>query len=431
MAPREWTNWSKVHAARPLVWESPRSVAEVVDLMGRATRAKQRVRPMGARHSWSPIAQPEHVAVDLENLRSVIQIDAGARTVRVQAGIHLHELTAALDRVGLAMPILGSISAQSIAGATSTGTHGSSLVHGNLSSLLEEITLVTPRGEVLRIGRGDPRMAAARVGLGALGIVVEVVVRVAPAFTLIGEVEVMPIREAARSLAAIAESSEYVKVWWLPGARGAHVFRYLRTPETPIDPSTSRAFDEHVVNRWIFPLALRAGVRWPEITPRMNHFVARSYLERPAVPVRSHHAFNVAMPPIHRETEYAFGLDDAPGAIEALATLIEAERLPVNFPVEVRFVREDAAWMSPAYGRPTVQIGAYMTEGAGRARFFRAFEQIAHERRARPHWGKEMDVDAAYVSRVFPEAGAFRKLARELDPNGTMRNAFLDRVLGA
>lgn len=430
MAPREWTNWSKVHSARPTAWESPRSVAEVADLLGRAARAGQRVRPMGGRHSWSDIAQPEHVALDLDQMRQVLGIDAGARTVRAQAGIRLFELTDALDRVGLAIPILGSISQQSIAGATSTGTHGSSLVHGNLSSLLEEIVIVTPRGESLRIGRGDPRMAAARVGLGALGVVVEVVLRVAPAFTLIGEVEVMPIREAARHLTEIAGSSEFVKVWWLPGARGAHVFRYLRTPRTPVDVSRTRAFDEHVVNRWLFPTALAAGVRWPSITPRLNHFVARSYLERPAVPVKSHHAFNVAMPPIHRETEYAFGLDDAPGAIDALADLVEREKLAVNFPVEVRFVREDAAWMSPAFGRPTVQIGAYMTEGPDRARFFHAFEHIAHARDARPHWGKEMDVDAAYVARVFPQARAFRALARELDPRGTMRNAFLDRVLG-
>lgn len=430
MAPREWTNWSKVHSALPTAWESPRSSAEVADLLGRAVRAKQRVRPMGGRHSWSDIAQPEHVALDLDHMREVINLDAAARTARVQAGIRLHELTDALDRVGLAMPILGSISQQSIAGATSTGTHGSSLVHGNLSSLLEEIVLITPRGQELRIGRGDPRMAAARVGLGALGVIVEVVLRVAPAFTLIGEVEVMPIRDAARQLSEIAASSEFVKVWWLPGARGAHVFRYLRTPMTPVDVSGQRAFDEHFVNRWVFPAALAAGVRWPSITRRMNHFVASSYFERPAVPVKSHHAFNVAMPPIHRETEYAFGLDDAPSAIDALADLVERERLPVNFPVEVRFVREDAAWMSPAFGRPTVQIGAYMTEGAGRARFFHAFEQIAHAHGARPHWGKEMDVDAAYVARVFPQAKAFRELARELDPEGTMRNPFLDRVLG-
>lgn len=429
-APREWTNWSKVHAAHPTAWESPRSTAEVRDLLSRAARARQRVRPMGARHSWSEIAQPEHVALDLENMRAVLGIDAGARTIRVQAGIHLFEITEALDRVGLAMPILGSISAQSIAGATSTGTHGSSLVHGNLSSLIEEIVLVTARGEVLRIGRGDPRMAAARVGLGALGVVVEMVLRVAPAFTLIGEVEVMPIREAARQLESIAHSSEFVKVWWLPGARGAHVFRYLRTPMAPVDVSASRRFDERFVNRWIFPAALAAGVRWPSITPRMNHFVASSYLERPAVPVKSHYAFNVAMPPIHRETEYAFGLDDAPGAIEELATLVETEHIAVNFPIEIRFVREDAAWMSPAFGRPTVQIGAYMTDGPELARFFHAFERIAHDRAARPHWGKEMDVDASYVARVFPQARAFAALARELDPEGTMRNAFLDRVLG-
>jgi FAD/FMN-containing dehydrogenase len=430
MSSREWLNWSRVHAARPLAWESPRSNAEVADLLARARHAGQRVRPMGARHSWSPIARPEHVALDLENMRSVLAIDAAARTARVQGGIHLFELTAALDRVGLAMPILGSISAQTVAGATSTGTHGSSLVHGNLSSLIEEMVIVTPRGGELRLGRGDPRLAAARVGLGALGVVVELTVRVVPSFVLIGEVEVVKIRDAAKDLAAIASSCELVKIWWLPGARGAHVFRYHRSALPPVDVSGTRTFDERVVNRYVFPMVLAAAGRWPSITRPINDFVARAYLERPGVPMQSHFAFNVAMPPIHREMEYAFALDDAPDAIIELADVIDRERIAVNFPVEIRFVREDSAWMSPAYGRPTVQLGAYMTDAPGRARLFHAFERIAHARRARPHWGKEMDVDASYVASVFPEARAFRSLAHELDPDGTMRNAFLDRVLG-
>ncbi|MFO0681007.1 MAG: D-arabinono-1,4-lactone oxidase [Sandaracinus sp.] len=430
MPPKEWVNWSRVHRAKPTAWESPRSVGEVVDLLARARRAKQRVRAVGAGHSWSTIAVPEHVALDLEGMRAVLGIDAAARTIRVQAGIHLFELTEALDRVGLAVPILGSVSAQSIAGAISTGTHGSSFVHGNLASLVEAMTLVTPRGDVLVLGRGDPRLPAARVGLGALGVIVELVLRVAPAFVLIGEVEVMPIREVARRLPEIAGSTEFVKVWWLPGARGAHVFRYLRTPEAPADVRASRAIDEHVVNRYVFPAALAAGARWPAITPKINALVARSYLERPGIAVQSHHAFNVAMPPLHRETEYAFDLDAAALVLDELASIIERERIAVDFPVEVRFVREDDAWMSPAYGRPTVQIGAYMSEAPGRARLFQAFESLSQRHLGRPHWGKEMDVDASYVARVWARAGEFGALSRDLDPEGTLRNAFLDRVLG-
>jgi L-gulonolactone oxidase len=427
---RAFVNWSGQHRATPAGWESPRSTTEIADVLTRARRQGRRVRPVGAGHSWSEIAVPSDIALDLGRMNRVLEIDASARTIRVEAGIRLFELTEALDRVGLAMPILGSVSQQTVAGATSTGTHGSSLVYGNLSSLIEELLLITPAGDALRLRAGDPLLDAVRVGIGAVGVVAEVVLRVVPAFTLVGEVEVMPIGEVARALPAIAASCPLVKVWWLPGARGAHVFRYRRTPEPPHDVRVSRAIDERLVNRFVFPVALAAAGRWPAITPYVNRAVAASYLERPGVPLRSDLAFNVAMPPIHRETEYAFSLAEAEGALLALEALITRDDIPVNFPVEVRFVKEDAAWMSPAYGRPTVQIGGYMSDAPDCERFFAGFERLSQERLARPHWGKETNVDAAYVARVFPKAAEFVALSRKLDPAGTLRNAFLDRVLG-
>lgn len=428
---RSFVNWARTERSSDVEWAGPRSEAEVADVLARARRSKHRVRPIGSGHSWSPIAVPERIALALSHLSRVIEIDAAARTVRVQAGITLAVLNRALDRVGLAMPILGSISAQTVAGAISTGTHGSSLVHGNLASLLEEIVIVTPAGERRVLARGrDATFDAAAVSLGALGVITEVVLRVCPRFALIGEVEAIPILDVARELDAIAASAEYVKVWWLPGAEGAHVFRYQRTPLAPRDLRLSRWLDTHVTNRVVFPAALAIGARVPRWTRSINRVVAQSYLERPAVPMRSDLAFNVAMPPLHRETEYAFDMPRAGEALRRIAELIERERIPVNFPVEVRFVREDAAWMSPAFGRATCQIGGYMGESADLPRFFAAFHALSRELSARPHWGKETDVDAAYVARVYPRRDAFVTLAREWDPEGTLRNAFLDRVLG-
>lgn len=431
MATRTFVNWAGTARSREVIWESPRSEVEVLDVLARARRQKRRVRPVGSGHSWSSIAVPEHVGLDLAHLREVLEIDAAARTVRVQAGVQLESLTEALDRVGLAMPILGSVSEQTIAGAISTGTHGSSLTYGNLASLVRAMTIVTPAGEVLRLEEGDDRLEAARVSLGALGVITEVTLAVTTAFSLIGEVETQPIRAIAADLPAIAASCPFVKVWWLPGTRGAQIFRYRRTPLPPADVALERFVDTHVTNRVVFPAVLALARRVPAITPYANRAVAASYLERPAVPMRSDLAFNVAMPPIHRETEYAFSMDQAGEALARIVDLIEGERLAVNFPVEVRFVREDRAWMSPASGRPTCQIGGYMGESADLPRFFRAFEALSQELGARPHWGKEMDVDATYVRRVYPKASEFAALARAWDPDGTLRNRFLDRVLGA
>lgn len=427
---KSFANWAGTERSGGVAWESPRSEAEVADVLARARRQGKRVRPIGSGHSWSPIAVPEAIALDLRHLAAPLEIDAAARTVRVQAGIQLKTLTETLDRVGLAMPILGSVSEQTVAGATSTGTHGSSLTFGNLASLIEELVIVTPAGDRHVLRRGEAHFDAASVGLGALGVVTEILLRVTTAFALIGEVETRPILEIAEDLGAIARSTDYVKVWWLPGSEGAQIFRYRRTPLPPADVRLERWLDTHVTNRLVFPAALALSARVPGLTRSINRAVAASYLERPAVPMRSDLAFNVAMPPIHREAEYAFSMDDAPEALMRIVRLVEGEQLAVNFPVEVRFVREDDAWMSPASGRPTCQIGGYMGDSADLSRFFRAFHALSRELGARPHWGKETDVDADYVRRVYPRRDDFVALTRRWDPSGTLRNAFLDRVLG-
>jgi L-gulonolactone oxidase len=427
---KRFVNWARTVRSGEVAWESPRSEAEVADVLARARRQRKRVRPVGSGHSWSPIAAPEAIALDLRNLGQPLEIDAAARTVRAQAGLRLEALNQALDRVGLALPILGSISAQTVAGATSTGTHGSSLTHGNLASLLEELVLVTPAGDRRVLRRGEAHFDAACVGLGALGVVTEVVLRVTTAFALVGEVETRPVREIAHELGAIARSCEYVKVWWLPGAEGAQIFRYHRTPLPAADVRLARWLDTQVTNRLVFPAALALGARVPSLTRTINRAVAASYLERPAVPMRSDLAFNVAMPPIHREAEYAFAMDEAPEALARLVRLVEDAQLAVNFPVEVRFVREDGAWMSPASGRPTCQIGGYMGESADLPHFFGAFHALARELGARPHWGKETDADADHIRRVYPRRDDFVALAHRWDPDGTLRNAVLDRVLG-
>lgn len=431
MTTRPFVNWAQTESSgRAVAWERPRSTAEIRDLLLRARRQHRRARPVGSGHSWSPIAVPEDIAIDLSLMRDVLEIDAAARRVRVQAGIRLRSISAALDRVGLALPVLGSIGEQTIAGAVSTGTHGSSLLHGNLASLLEELTLVTPSGEVHRLRRGEPSFDAAAVSLGALGVVAEVVLRVVPRFTLLGVVEPRSIPTLARDLEGIAKSSEFVKIWWLPALERAHVFRYERTPLAPRDVALRRWIDEHIVNAWIFPAALALSDTVPLARPWVASAVARAYLERPAVPLRSDLAFHVPMPPLHRETEYAFGLAEAGEALGRLASAIARARWNVDLPVEIRFVREDTAWMSPAYGRPTCQIGVYARSHRDRLALFSAFEDIAFDLGGRPHWGKETSATSAQLRAAYPRWDEFVALARRWDPDGTLRNAFLDRVLG-
>jgi L-gulono-1,4-lactone dehydrogenase len=427
---RTFRTWSGHHTCIPSRWATPGTEAETAALLREADRARRRVKPVGSGHSWSEIALPDDVCVDLRRMRRVLAIDAAAGTLRVQAGIRLEEITEALDAVGMAVPILGSIAKQTIAGAISTGTHGSSLQHGNLASLIVGMRLATTSGEVHELGPGHPWLPAARVSLGALGVITEVTMKVGPAFRLEESLERMPVERVARELQEIAESAEYVKVWWLPTTSDALVFRYRRTPLPAIDRPLARFVDETLVNQGLFELALRAAGRWPGLTPLVNEAVMRAYFRAGTRVARSDRGFNLAMPPIHREAEYALPLGEAGALLLEVQRAIERHRIVVNFPCELRFVAADDAWMSPAYGRDTCQVGFYQAASPHLDAYFERVEGLAAARGARPHWGKEFSIPGERVRAAYPMADRFLALRRELDPHGTLQNRFLDRVLG-
>lgn len=423
---RRFVNWGKTVTSHPSQWLAPASEADVIAAVRGA--AGKRLRVVGGGHSWSAIAAPEQIGLTLDRFAGVIARDD--TTVTVRAGTRLRDLNAALAADGYALPIVGSIAEQSLAGVIATGTHGSSLVHGNLASFVERIRLVDGRGNVHDIGRDDPRLPAARVHLGALGIVTEVVLRILPAFRLAETVEAVRVDELPVLLESIAHSAEYVKVWWMPHARYAHVFRYERTEEpttTKPDPVRQRWIDEKVMHAWVFPAVLRLGLV-PGLTPRIGRLVAKTFVQPRRVGV-STLMLSTPMPVRHRETEAAVPMARAGEAVERTLRAVETDRLVVNFPLEIRFVRGDDSWMSPAYGADTCQIGAYCW-GPRAPAYFAAFWREMRALGARPHWGKELDHTAAEVRALWPRAGEFLALRDQLDPDRVFGSAFHARTLG-
>jgi L-gulonolactone oxidase len=387
--------------------------------------AGQQLRVVGGGHSWSDVAAPESHAMTLDGLAGIVEGDD--RTVVVRAGTRLRDLSAALAARGLSLPVLGSIQQQSVAGAIATGTHGSSLVHGNLASLVTSMRVVTGRGGIVDLT--DEQLVGGRVHLGVLGVVTQVGLRVVPSFSLRQSIEHVTPERAAAELATIAHSAEYVKVWWLPGARRAQVVRYDRTTERlRRGPGVRRALDEKVMHRWVFPPLTRWQHRRPHLVPRINDRLSRVYLG-PQVQVGAMPLMlNTPLPMRHRETESAVSLDRAGEVLGRVVDLLQRDAYGANFPLEVRFVARDDAWLSPAYGFDTCQIGAYATNGPRCDDFFAAFWEVVGD--ARPHWGKELAHTASDLSRRYPRWAEFQALRDELDPDHLLSNAFTRRSLG-
>jgi L-gulono-1,4-lactone dehydrogenase len=421
-------NWSRTEHCDPDRLAFPEDEAAVVALVVEARAAGQRVRVIGAKHSWSSIAMSEGVLVSLDRMQELISVDAEASTCTVQGGVRLHRLNDLLAERGLALPIVGSVVEQSLAGVLSTGTHGSSLLHGNMPSGVVALRVVTGTGELLDLTAGDPRLDAARVGLGAFGIITQVTIRVVPAFRLCERTETIPFDRALADLDEIARSAEYVKLWWLPHTDAVIVFRTERTTDAGDVSKLARWVDRVVVNGLAFAVLLLLGRFLSFLVPVLNRLVGKTYLSPRCTVGRSDEVLSLAMPPRHREMEYAVPVEQAAEALRQTRALIEQGGLRVNFITEVRFVRGDAGWMSPASGSDVCQLGAYMADASGIQTYFDSFEAAMKALGGRPHWGKELSCSAEEIRGMYPRAADWGIEVRRLDPDGVFTNPFLERL---
>ncbi len=426
---RDFQNWAGTKRCTPVARAEPTSEAELEELVRHSTRTGLRLKAVGAGHSWSDIACTDGVMLSLDRYAGVLDVDRERQRITVQAGIRLSDLGARLREHGMAMSVLGSISKQSIAGAISTGTHGSGLGFGNLATAVVGMRLVTGRGETLELDGSNPELlSAARVGLGALGVVSTVTLQCEPEFNLEEVTEPVHFERALDRLPQLLESHEHVKLWWLPHTDFIQIYLADRSGRKATRRGLSRRLSESSASLGVFAALLRAGRARPSMIPALNRVVGGSIFVKERRVERSDRVFNVAQIPVHRESEFAVSLDYGVGAMYALRDLIQREELRVNFIVEMRFVAADDIMMSPAYGRDSCQIGAYMFESEGIDRYFSEFSRIMHAMGGRPHWGKEFSLPGAQIRELYPMAGRFNEIRKELDPHGIFENDFVRRL---
>jgi L-gulono-1,4-lactone dehydrogenase len=431
-ARRPFRNWAGNQVCLPAERHEPRSVDEVADLVRRAHRDGLRVKVVGAGHSFTDIACTDGLLLSLDRLADVERVDRDRQRVTVQAGIRLHRLNRVLARVGLAMPNLGDIAYQSLAGATQTATHGTGLRHGGLATTIVGLELVTGTGDVVWCDdRTRPELLrVARVGLGALGVVTRVVLQCVPAFDLHARETVEPIADVVADLDHLFSDNDHAELLWMPGARRCQVKRNNRTDE-PRRPSSTA---EHVRDKLIgenlaFGVVCRVGRRFPTATGRVARLVSTGGSRRDVVD-RSDRIFTSPRLVRFYETEHSIPLAALPEAIERVGALVARLGQPVLFPIEVRASAADDIPLSTGYGRPSGWIACHVYRGMPHDAYFQGVARIMDDYGGRPHWGKLHGQDHRTLAGRYPEWDLFGATRAELDPAGTFRNSYLDRVLG-
>jgi FAD-linked oxidoreductase len=422
-----WTNWAGDQRCEPAVVERPAAVGEVVGAVERAVAAGRCVRVVGSGHSFTGAVLTDGALLSLDRMGALVDADRAAGLVRVEAGITLHALSQALAEHGLAMANLGDIDEQSIAGAISTATHGTGITLRNLSAQVRALRLVTAGGEVLELDGGDDLLAA-RVAIGALGIVTEVTLQTVPAFTLRGVDAPIALAEVLDGLDARVDGHRHFEFFVFPHADDA-LTRTNEVVDGPPRPrSKLRAYvDDVLLANHAFQLACVIGRAFPHAIPSLNRLVTRLSGTSTRVD-RSDRIFASPRNVRFTEMEYAMPRPVAADAVRAIKAT--AERYAINFPIEVRFVASDDALLSPAHERETAYVAVHAFKGMEWEPYFRAVEAIADEHGGRPHWGKRHFQTAATLAPRYPGWERFAAVRQRLDPGGVFSNVYTDRVLG-
>ena len=442
-SPATWENWARTERATPARFAAPRDLAGLVATVEGAARAGLRLRVVGAGHSFTGAAVTDGVLVRLDHLASVERIATapdGTTLVTVGAGMRLSALNAALAAAGLAWPNLGDIDRQTVAGAISTGTHGTGARLGGLAGQVRAVRVVTAAGEVLEASATDhPELfESARLGLGAVGVLAAVTFAAVPAFTLDAWEEPWPLDRVLEELAGpdgLVDGNDHFEFFWFPHTRRALTKRNNRVPAGEQTggrgPGRARRWiDDEVLSNAVFGATNRLTARRPGLTPRVNAVAARALTAR-RYRAPSAEVFVSPRRVRFRELEYAVPRTALPHVLGELEAWLAASGERVSFPVEVRFAAADDVWLSTAYGRETAYVAVHQYARVPYLRFFSAAERIAVAAGGRPHWGKLHWLDADALAPRYPRFDDFRGVRAERDPGGMFANPYLDRVLGA
>ena len=396
-----WTNWVGNQSFSPASTAAPRDEGEVAALVRRAAERGQRVRVAGAGHSFTPVVQTDGLLLDLSALRGVVGTDVAAKRARALPGTLIRDFYEPLWDVGLALRNQGDIDTQQIAGAVATGTHGSGSRYTSLSGVVRGVRLVTATGDVHEVGEADlDLLHAAQVSVGMLGVVTQLELEVTDAYRLREHVSLRTWDDVMEHWDQLVDEHRHFGMFWLPTEESGALYNLDGHGEPLADQCYVKVYDE-------------VGPDVPD-DDTVGRRVDRCY-----------RIFPMVYDPNFHELEYFVALDRAAEALHAMRELMQRSLPDSVYPLEVRTVGADEAFLSPQFRTPTVVISVSGTPGTDYWAYLRSVDALLAGFDARVHWGKLHFMTPERLRELYPRADDFVALRRELDPQGMFLNDHL------
>lgn len=412
---------------------TPTSVGELQEAVRRAAEDGLRVKAVGTGHSFTAAAATDGVLIRPQSLAGIRSVDRAAGTVTVAAGTVLKDLNQALAREGLSLTNMGDIMEQTISGATSTGTHGTGRDSASLSAQIRGLELVTADGRLLACSeKENPEVfAAARLGIGALGILTSVTLAVEPIFFLTAREEPMSFDRVTAEFDEHFAENEHFEFYWFPHTGNCNTKRNNRSQGPAAPPGAVSAWvEDELLSNGLFQAVNSLGRAVPATVPGIARIASRALSARTYTDI-PYKVFTSPRRVRFVEMEYALPRERVVEALRELKAMVDGSDLRVSFPVEVRTAPADDVTLSTASGRETAYVAVHMYKGTPYQAYFTAAERIFTAHGGRPHWGKVHTRDAEYLAGVYPRFAEFTGLRDRLDPDRLFGNDYLRRVLGS
>ncbi|QUX30993.1 FAD-binding protein [Nocardiopsis akebiae] len=426
-----WNTWAGTHRARPRRTAAPGSTAEVAAAVSSAAAEELRVRMVGTGHSFTDVAVTDGLLLSPTSLTRVRSVDPAAGTATVEAGLPLCDFNDVLAGHGAALANMGDIAVQTVAGAVQTGTHGTGRDAGGLAAQVVGMEMVLADGSVVECSAGrEPELfQAARVGLGAFGVVTALTMAVRPAFLLHAREEPMRLEEVLERLPELRAGNDHFEFYWFPHTGNTNTKRnnISAGPARPLSPFRAWLDDDFLSNT-LFEGVNRVCRRFPRAVPAVNRVSSRALTARSYTDA-SYRVFASVRDVRFVEMEYAVPAEHLADVLREAGSIVDRGGHRVSFPVEVRFAPADDVWLSTAYGRDTAYVAVHMYQGTPYDAYFADLEALFTSVGGRPHWGKVHTRGRSYLEGVYPMLGRALEVRDRVDPGRRFGNAYLERVL--
>lgn len=424
-------NWSENIKWHPGELLYPENENEIIDIIKRAKREKKNIRPIGSGHSFTPLCATEGISLSLDKMQAVQTADEEHMAI-AEAGIKLKKLGDSLLELGLAQENLGDINVQSLAGAISTGTHGTGTQFGSVSSQLTEISFINGKGELHHVSAAsDPDLfRCLQVNLGVLGIITRAKIRCIPAYNLHLIKKKERVESVLQNLEKYNAENRNFEFYWFPHTPYAQCKFSNNIAETGKERSAFYTwFHDIFLENHMLELISAGSRQFPSLTPFLSRLTAGFIGEEEKIK-SAHNVFATVRNVKFTETEYSVPMEHYKTVMQEIIRAFEKAKYPINFPVENRFVSADEPYLSTSYARPSAYIACHAYKGVDNTRYFADMEEIFRHYEGRPHWGKMHNCSSDYLQKQYAQWDKFMAIREEHDPEGIFLSPYMKKLLG-